>query len=112
MKWCFIGVYKDYSTNKKWLSGFYNNHSNEDEYDEGLSPNYYNIGKYSLKEIKEYFDKPSFPFIYESFDGILVLVPSFIAFILLLKGIISESISFHKYMKDYKKQCERGTNYE
>lgn len=104
MKWCFIGLNKNYTTNKKYLGGYWWNYDSwNGECDEGLSDDYHSICKYSWKEIKTDFDKPIFPFIYEGIYSIHILVPSFIAFVLLLKGTIKESIAFHKYAK---RHCE------
>lgn len=103
MKWCFIGLNKNYTTNKKYLGGYWYRYGWVGEYDEGLSDDYHSICKYSWKEIKTDFDKPIFPFVYEGIYSVHILVPSFIAFILLLKGTIKESIAYHKYIKHH---CE------
>lgn len=109
MKWCFISLDKNYTTNKKYLGGFWSTYDGwKGEYDEGLSPDYYSTCKYSWKEIKTNFDKPNFPFIYESFDSTLILVPSFIAFILLWKGSLEFFISEKRFIKDYERKCKNG----
>ena len=101
MKWCFIGIGKNYKTGKKNIGGFWSTYdSYEGEYDEGLSNDYDCICKYSFKEVKEEFDKPIFPFIYEGIYSLHFLVPSWIAFVLLAKTTIQNRIALKKCLKE------------
>lgn len=44
MKWCFIGLDKNYTTNKKYLGGYWWDYDSwNGEYDEGLSDDYHSI---------------------------------------------------------------------